>query len=116
MATKEEILALADRKVEEVEVPEWGGGKHRIMEMSAADRDEWELQAYLERKAGPTAKNVRAGLVARCLVNEAGERLFTDAEIPLLGKKSAKALDRLYDVARRLNGLTEAEAEAIAKN
>lgn len=116
MGLKEEILALADRPAEEVEVPEWGGRKVRIMAMSAADRDSYELDAYLARKAGATPRNVRAKLVARCLVDAAGERVFTDDDIEALGKKSAKALDRLYDASVRLNALSEVEQKAVEGN
>ena len=116
MLTKEEILGLADRKAEEVVVPEWAGKTVRLMEMTAADRDEWELRAYNERKAGVTAKNVRANLVGRCLVDDKGERLFDDEAIGALAKKSAKALDRLFEVAQRLNALTKQEVQAIEKN
>lgn len=113
---KEELLGLDDRKVAEVVVPEWGGRTVRVAAMSAADRDSWELEAYLERKGGGRAANVRARLVARCLVDEAGERVFADEDIAALGKKSAKALDRLFDVAQRLNGLSASEQEAIEGN
>lgn len=116
MGALEEVLALADRKVEEVVVPEWGGRAVRLMEMSAADRDDWELSRFSDAKAGRTPKNVRAGLVARCWVDERGARVVPDDKIAELGGKSAKALDRLFDVCQRLNALTEAEAEAIAKN
>lgn len=116
MGLKEEILGLADRKVEEVAVPEWGGRKVRLMEMSAADRDDWELARFSEAKAGQAAKNVRAGLVARCIVDEQGVRLFADADIAALGAKSAKALDRLFDVCQRLNAISKQEAEELAKN
>lgn len=122
MGLKEELLALADRPFEEVPVPEWDavlkGAKLRITAMSAADRDAWELEAYLERKGvgAAAAKNVRAKLVARCLVDESGERVFGEADVAALGRKSAKALDRLFDVAQRLNGLTETEMKAIEGN
>lgn len=116
MGLKEEILGLVDRPVVEVEVPEWGGRKVRIIAMTAADRDLWELEAYLERKQGPSAKNVRAKLVARCLVDDAGERVFGEGDIEALGRKSAKALDRLYDAARKANGLTSAEVKEIEGN
>jgi hypothetical protein len=32
-------------------------------------------------------------------------RLFTDAEVAELGNKSAKALDRVFTIAQRINGI-----------
>lgn len=116
MTLKEEILALDDRKVVEVEVPEWGGRKIRLMELSASDRDAWELQAYEDRAAGKRTEHVRARLVARSIVNGQGEREFADDAIEALGRKSAKALDRLYDAALKLNAIGKAEQDEIEKN
>lgn len=116
MGLKEEILGLDDRKVEEVEVKEWGGLKVRVAAMSAADRDAWEIGAYEERKSAGRLQNVRAKLVARCLVDDKGERVFSDADIEALGRKSAAALDRLYDVAQRLNALSTAAMKEIEGN
>lgn len=50
------------------------------------------------------------------IVGEDGERLFTEADIIELGKKSAVALDAVYTAAVRLNVLSAAGMEAIAKN
>lgn len=112
---REELLGLDDRKVVEVTVPEWGGRVVRVAAMSAFDRDQWETQNYQAIKAG-ARRNVRAALVARCVVDETMVRVFADDDIEALGQKNAKALDRLFDVASDLNGLNEKSAEAVAKN
>lgn len=116
MAILEEVLALDDRKVEEVPVAEWGGTVVRLMEMSAADRDDWELDRFNIVKSGARVRNVRAGLVARCWVDKNGERVVPDDRISELGKKSAKVLDRLFDVCQRLNALTAGEVKEVEKN
>ena len=116
MGAKEEILAFDDRASVEIEVPEWGGRKVCLQEMSAGDRDQWELDAAAQVRAGGRPKHVRAGLVARCMVDETGARVFDDAQIEDLSKKSAKALDRLYDACTRLNALTKEEAKAVEGN
>jgi len=115
--SKEQILATSIPQ-EAVDVPEWGG-KVNIRGLSASERDDYE-QSLVE--VGPdgrtrvkkTQHNVRASLVARCLVDEAGKRLFTDADVAALGEKSGAAIDALWDVARRLSGMSlEAEEEAL---
>ena len=116
MTLREEILALADRAVVEVAVPEWGGRTLRLAALSAADRDAYELERFEQRKAGGLPVNVRAALVGRCVVDENMQRVFTEADLVALGQKNGKALDRLYDAALRLNVYTEAEQKAIEGN
>ena len=118
LTLRERILAAQDRPFEDVEVPEWGAVV-RVLSMSGLDRDRWEAE-MLERNKRPAAErlaNVRASLVARCSADPAtGERLFADADIDALGAKAARALDRVFAVASRLNGLSDADAEQLAKN
>jgi hypothetical protein len=107
--TREAILAVQDLAREEVQVPEWGGSVS-IKSMTGTERDAWEQSLVpAEGKAGKASKadvrNIRARLVAMCAVDEAGQRLFTDADVQALGAKSAVALDRCARVAQRLNGL-----------
>jgi hypothetical protein len=44
-----------------------------------------------------------------------GERLFADSDIALLGRKSARALDRVFSVAQRLNGIGAEQVDAAKK-
>ncbi len=111
LLTKEAILAANDLPTERVAVPEWGGDV-LVRTMTGADRDAFE--ASLIGKEG-RMDNVRARLVSLTLCDDKGERLFTDAEVAELGKKSAKALDRVFAVAQRINGIGGEQAEAAKK-
>lgn len=115
LLTADAILAAQDRPHEDVSVPEWGG-EVRVATMSGKDRDEFEAESYEAGKSGTQLVNIRARLVARCLVDENGSRLFSLKQIEALGAKSAAALDRIYAVATRLNGMTEADIEDLEKN
>ncbi len=106
--TKEAILAADDLPRELVNVPEWGGDVF-VRTMTGADRDAFE--ASLIGKEG-RMENVRARLVSLTLCTETGDRLFDDAEVAALGKKSARALDRVFSVAQRLNGIGTEQVEA----
>jgi hypothetical protein len=59
---------------------------------------------------------MRAKLLVKCLIDEAGERLFTDQDAPALGAKSGAVIDKLYDVASRLSGLSEEEKKEMEGN
>ena len=45
-------------------------------------------------KDGKIVENLRARLVARCLVDEKGERVFDASDVVKLGKKSAKVINK----------------------
>jgi hypothetical protein len=116
MLTRDQILAADDLKSEDVSVPEWGGSV-RVRSMMATDRDAYEQNMLASRGADEKAnlRNIRARLVAFCLIDEAGERLFSDTEIDALGRKNAAVLDRLFDVASRLNAIGDREVAELGK-
>jgi hypothetical protein len=120
--TKADILAASDLERELVEVPEWDGAVY-VQAMTGLERDGFEASIIEVRQNGKgvtTTKNIfenmRAKMCARCLVDAEGVRLFTDAEVDALGAKSAAALDRVFAVAQRLNGMGRADMEELAGN
>ena len=114
MLTRDAILKAKDRKTEKVKVPEWGG-EVLVAAMSGHDRDAFE--ASIVTSDGRTnMANMRAKLVAACVVDEAGNRLFQPADIEALGGKSASALDRIVATAQRLNRLGDRQLEELKGN
>ena len=111
MLTREQILGSNDLPSETVDVPEWGG-QVSVRTMTGIDRDAFETT--LVGKEGKL-DNVRARLVALTVCDKSGARLFGDEDVAALGGKSAKALDRVFSVAQRLNGIG-AEQVDVAKN
>jgi len=111
LLSKENILAANDLPLECIAVPEWGGDV-MVRTMTGADRDAFE--ASLIGKEG-RMENVRARLVSLTLCDAAGARLFTDAEVETLGNKSARALDRVFTVAQRINGIGTDAVDAAKK-
>lgn len=119
--TRDAILAAEDLRTEEVPVPEWGGSVI-VRTLRGDDRDAYDLACYASRKARKLAgqsereDHIRSRLVAWTVVDEAGNRLFSDDDADALGQKSSAALDRVCDVAQRLNGVGAAEVAELAKN
>ena len=112
--TKEQILQADDLKIETVPVPEWGG-EVIVRTMTGTDRDIWDNLLYKEGIENYLDNN-RARLCA-CTIIDANENLlFSEDDIIELGKKSSLALNRVFDVAKRLNGLGSEEVEDLAKN
>ena len=115
--TRETILNCDDLKKEVVPVPEWGGTV-TVTTMTGFQRDAFE-QSIIETKGKSVTtnmENIRSKLCAHTIVDEDGKRLFSDADIRDLGGKSAAALDRIFAVAQRLNGLRDEDVEGLAKN
>jgi hypothetical protein len=138
------ILAAHDLEIEEVEVPEWGTWV-RVRGLTGAERDAYEasllggtekdaIAGSRTEPAGPAPsrsagaagtawpggglalRNARARLVALCCIDEHGRRLFSDDDVDELGNKSAAALNRLFETACRLSGLSAADLAELSKN
>lgn len=113
--TREKILEADDLETELVPVPEWGGDV-LIRSLDGVGRDTFEMAVYRMRQNPREEVNIRARLVALCAVDDAGLQLFSEKDVARLGAKSARALDRCFTVAQRLNGLTAADVSELAKN
>lgn len=115
--TKEQILGAQDIQTEVVDVPEWGGAVI-VRGMSGKERDSFEASMIKGKgkSANVNLENLRAKLVSKCVVDEAGKRLFSDDDIPALASKSAAALNRVYEVAQRLSGVTDEDVDELTKN
>lgn len=115
---KDAILGADDLSHEDVDVPEWGGTV-RIRALSGSERDRWEA-AFLGKDGKPSVDkgmaNVRARLVIACAVDESDNQLFSHTDEKALGRKNAAALDRLFDAAQRLSGLSDEDVEELAGN
>ena len=116
--TADGILGLDDRgPIVRVEVPEWGGHVY-VRGMSGLERDRFEAGSLkgTGRNQQLNLANMRARLVAASVCNADGERLFSESDANWLGEKSAKALNRVFDVAQRLAGLSDQDIEDLAGN
>jgi hypothetical protein len=115
--SKDDILKAEDLVTEDVEVPEWGGTVS-VRGLTGRERDEFEA-SIMERRGKrmvPNVANVRGKLVARCVLDEDGNRLFLDSDAEALGGKSAGAVNKIYEVAARLSGMTDEDVDELVEN
>lgn len=110
---REAILGAKDTHQEVVHVEEWGGHVC-IRAMSGAERD--DFRAAIEGKDASLVGKFEAPLLALTLVDEEGKRLFSIDDVEALRAKSARVLDKLTQIAMRVNGMTEEAREEAAKN
>ncbi len=112
--TREQILQVDDIKIEIVPVPEWDG-EVIVRTMTGTDRDIWDNLLYKEGKVN-FLDNTRARLLACTIIDEDDNLVFSEDDIVALGKKSSLAINRIFDVAKRLNGLGSEQIEDLEKN
>ena len=116
--TREQILAAPDLPISDpIHVPEWGGYVH-VRSMTAGEKDDFELWAFeaAQKKAPDRNRQMRARMVIACVVDAAGNHLFTPADAPALAAKSNNAVSRVTDAISKHNRLDPKERQALAKN
>lgn len=112
--SREDIIAVADRKIERVPVPEWGGAVY-VKTMTGTERDGFEeaVMAGRGRNRQVNLENFRAKLCVRTICDSSGKRLFGNADIQIVGEKDARALQRVFEAAQKLNGMTPEEVAEL---
>jgi len=117
LLSKDDILSKDDLPFQDVSVPEWGG----MVRLKTLMED--ELGPYEEGLIDMTGdsrkvvlRNMRAKLVSLVIVDEEGKQLFGPAHIAALARKSAKAMDRVFTIAQKMNGLGKDYVDDMVKN
>ena len=114
MSLREAILAAQDLKSETVEVPEWGVTV--TVQMLTGTKRNALQRSMLGEDGKPDFSRYRLRLVAACMVDESGQPVFGLDEVEQLGSKSDAAIDRVYQVAERLNAADSKAVEAAKGN
>lgn len=103
---------------ESVEMPELHGAL-RVRAFSLGARNAFYAPLWVadedERRANAKEMD-EARLVAFTVVDDEGNLVFTEADIPSIRNWAPGLVDRVAAVARRLNGLGAQAAEQAAKN
>lgn len=107
------IVGSDDLPREPVDVPwDLGGTKLYVRALTASEKD-----AYVA-KTMPTGEfiwtnDLTASLLVKVIVTDDGERIFSDADVIVLGGKGSATLSKLFKVAMRLSGMNEEGADQI---
>lgn len=117
--TREQIIEAQDRDRETVATPEWGEpGQVLVQVMSGIARDQFDRFAMEMKQDDGTldTTGMRVKLCQLCIVDEEGNQLFAEADIPILAQKNGDVLTRIFLVAQRLNKLTQEDLGEIEGN
>lgn len=121
--TRDAIFAIEDIEYEDLVIPEWKNQVVRIRTLTGTQRDDWDrsIVEFAKKKRGRSREatikeNLRARLIALAVVDGNGKPLFTPKDVQRIGRKSAKALDRIFDRASEMSGIGEDDIELLTKN
>ena len=127
LLTREQIQQHIPFEMVEVDVSELDSSQERaagerttvfVREMNARERDAYE--ASLTLGEGKNAKvdytNFRAKLAAATCCDADGNLIFLPEDVEWLAQKPAHVINRIFDVARKLNGITDDTEEETVKN
>jgi len=82
--------------------------------MTAAMKDRFE-QMYASKSKKGMVPNIRAFFLVHCIVDESGNLMFGLDDVDALGELNGKEIDKLFEVAQRLSGFSEADEAALKK-
>lgn len=116
MGIKDKLLALRV-PVEVVSLPELGGEIVHVYGLSGVERDAFEASMTVSRgkKREQNLANIRARFVILVARDADGRRIFDDADATVVGNLPASVLDRLFDIGRKLSGMTPEDVDELGK-
>jgi hypothetical protein len=115
-ATKDDFFAATKRRFRDVTL--WSGKKARIRSLTEAEYAEIDAKNIDHRKGGlslPGIRSSNARLVAACVCDAEGERIFLDSDVERLSAVDAALIEPLVREIREHCGL-QRDAEDLRKN
>lgn len=113
MGLKQQILSAQNLRREAVEVPEWGVTV--TVQEPDAEALEWFYYVAAKDSAASAEERVtfRTRIVARCLLDEDGNKMFTPEELLKCG---GQAVMRVYRAVEKLSVVNVEAQEELEKN
>ena len=113
---REAFMKPAERRYRNVNIDEFG--TVRIQSLNEKEWAEFEMSAVAS-KGGIIRKRVedaRRRLIALCVVDESGNRLLSNADVPSLENLDGSVAAHLFDVCQKHCGFEDNEIEDLVKN
>lgn len=105
LLTAESILAAEDFVYDIVECPEWGG-EVRVRSLSGAQR------ATLKKAVEAGQDNIDETICVMAIVDQDGNRIFTQQQIAALSKKNTSVISRIAIRVAEISGMRD-RAKAV---
>jgi hypothetical protein len=120
--SRDEFLKKRPRRLEFVPTPELAGDGGEevgvwVRVLSPAEREGWERDTITLRgkDVEVNRQDMRARLVSLCAVGDDASTLFTAADIPALNDADGGAVERIFEVAMRVNRLRKEDIDDLGK-
>lgn len=111
--TKEFFSKPSLRRYRDVELPD---GVCRLQSLTERERAEFELVVEKSQKDRETKRRLKAYLIAACLVDESGEKLFQPAEVDSLLSLDSLLTAKLFDACVEHCGFSKEDRDNVEKN
>lgn len=111
--TREAFLSAAPqvkRPTKTVNAP--GLGVVRMDGLLVGERTAFE-QSCLDKKGKFNARQIREKLVGECLKAPDGSKMLADGDLGVLSRLPAATVEPLFDAARELSGMTDADLDEL---
>lgn len=108
---KNKFLEAAENEYKDVYIKELGG-EVRIQALSIEDQIKFEEQTANNKSHSELVYS----LIVNCCIDEEGNKLFEEADIDTIKKKSAHVVIKLFQEILKINQLQEDEIDRLAKN
>jgi hypothetical protein len=115
--TRDQFLAAADkvkRPTRSVAIPALGGDVI-IQGLTVGERTAFE-QSCLDKKGKFSPRQMRERLIGECLVQEDGSKILADGDLGILTRLPAGVIEPLFDAARELAGMTDADVKELGND
>lgn len=109
---KAALLLKGQRRTAKVSVPGFGEVHLRSLsekEWAAYQRDSIDLKTGQVTAHGVATAKPR--LIALCVVDEKGDRVFGNSDVPAISEMDAAAVNKLYEACEKFAGVTDEEAK-----
>ncbi len=116
MLTKSQILQSRPRETRDIHVEEFGGVV-RIRALTTSERSRFESSLQTKGKSDPKkVVLVREKLLVQSVVDDSGNLMFSEADIPALSAQPAKAVEKIFNAIQELSGFSDVDVESLEKN
>lgn len=123
LLTAQQLLTKEDLLKEKVVLDEEKDEYVYVRQMNAHEKNTWEMSQLEKTGTGNkaqynvTLEDYKSKLAVVCVCDEDGVLLFTPDDYKVLSLSiSALKLEKIVNVAQRLNGISEEDREEITKN
>lgn len=118
-----QLLTREELKKEKVVLDEANDEYVYVRAMTAHEKNTWEMSQLQKTGTGKTTSydvlldDYRAKLAVVCVCDEKGDLLFKPKDYLALSENiSAAKLEKIVNVAQRLNAITEEDRDVLVKN